>query len=83
MAKYTKKPITIEAFDFDIVKQDNKGNNLFNGFDGKEGKYYINTLEGKYFISKGDFVIIGITGEKYPCKRQIFFDSYDKEVDKS
>jgi hypothetical protein len=80
--RYTKKPITITAFDFSKTKIDDKGKYLYDGIekreDGKEW-HFINTLEGKHYIKEDDFIIFGIKGEKYPCKRDIFFATYQKE----
>lgn len=39
---------------------------------------YIDTLEGKMKADKGDYIITGIHGEKYPCKPDIFEESYVK-----
>lgn len=72
---YIKKPIPVLAFDFSQTKIDNKGKNLYDGID-ENGVYYINTLEGKHNIRQDDFVIIGVRGEKYPIKREIFFETY-------
>lgn len=38
---------------------------------------YIDTLEGRHYISPGDWVITGIKGERYPCKPDIFAATYD------
>lgn len=38
---------------------------------------YIETLEGFMKVSKGDWVITGIKGEKYPCKPGIFKETYE------
>lgn len=38
---------------------------------------FIDTLEGRLHVSKGDFIITGITGEKYPSKPDIFHKTYD------
>lgn len=38
---------------------------------------YINTLEGKHYISEGDYIITGIAGERYPCKTDIFEAIYE------
>ena len=38
---------------------------------------YINTLEGKHYITKGDYIITGIKGERYPCKPDIFEMTYE------
>lgn len=37
---------------------------------------YINTIEGKKFISKGDYIITGTLGERYLCHPDIFKENY-------
>ena len=37
----------------------------------------IDTLEGIHHVSVGDYVIKGIAGELYPCKPDIFEESYE------
>ena len=37
----------------------------------------IETLEGVMHANPGDFLIIGVSGEKYPCKDDIFRLSYE------
>lgn len=41
----------------------------------------IHTLEGDMLASVGDFVIIGLRGEKYPCKPDIFWKTYERVPD--
>lgn len=36
----------------------------------------IETLEGLMTASTGDWIIIGVNGEKYPCKPDIFEKTY-------
>lgn len=38
---------------------------------------YIQTLEGVMHASKGDWIITGVNGEKYPCKPDIFAKTYE------
>ena len=38
----------------------------------------IHTLEGDHEISEGDYIITGIKGERYPCKPDIFEETYEK-----
>jgi len=38
---------------------------------------YIKTLEGMMRGRKGDFLIQGVKGEVYPCKREIFLETYE------
>ena len=37
----------------------------------------IGTLEGTMHADVGDYIITGIRGEKYPCKPDIFLDTYE------
>lgn len=39
---------------------------------------YIKTLEGTMKADKGDYVITGIRGERYPCKPDIFKQTYEE-----
>ena len=41
----------------------------------------INTLEGTMVVSPGDWVIKGVKGEFYPCKPDIFADTYESFQD--
>lgn len=41
-------------------------------------KMIIHTLEGDMKANPGDFVITGIRGEKYPCKPDIFWKTYEE-----
>lgn len=38
---------------------------------------YINTIEGRKFISKGDYIITGTLGERYLCHPDIFKEYYE------
>ena len=46
--------------------------------DGTD-KLAVQTLRGKCIVSWGDFIIQGVQGELYPCKPDIFKETY-KEV---
>ena len=37
----------------------------------------IETLEGIMRANVGDYIITGIHGEKYPCKKEVFDETYD------
>jgi len=41
------------------------------------GKLRIVTLEGNQLVSWGDFIIQGVQGEIYPCKPDIFEQTYE------
>ncbi len=40
--------------------------------------YKVDTLEGEHFVSHRDWIITGVRGEKYPCKPDIFEQTYEK-----
>jgi len=39
---------------------------------------YIKTLEGTMKADIGDYIITGVQGEKYPCKPDIFEETYEQ-----
>jgi hypothetical protein len=43
-----------------------------------ESEELINTLEGVMLARKGDYIITGVKGERYPCKPDIFEATYEK-----
>ena len=45
--------------------------------------YIIPTLEGAMKMGSDDMLITGVAGEVYPCKREIFEATYDKEPEPS
>lgn len=49
-------------------------------FSFRDGKIAIETLEGTMTANVGDWIIKGVKGEFYPCKPDIFAQTYD-EVD--
>ena len=89
MAKYRKKPVVIEAFEYceDFMKIGAKsrgvpewgisayddGNIYFNN----EDECFIKTLEGDMKANIGDYIIKGVNGELYPCKPDIFEKTYE------
>ena len=38
---------------------------------------WIDTLEGGHIVCPGDWIITGVQGEHYPCKPDIFEQTYD------
>ena len=84
--KYRKKPVVIDAFQlksgilltdiysfFGVFSDDD-----FKPFDFVDDKIIIKTLEGDMTAIQGDYIIKGIKGEFYPCKPDIFEQTYDK-----
>lgn len=39
--------------------------------------FEVETLEGIFHGKAGDFLIIGVENEMYPCEEQIFYKTYD------
>lgn len=46
------------------------------GLMGNHG--WIETLEGGHIVCPGDWIITGIKGECYPCKPDIFAETYEE-----
>jgi hypothetical protein len=86
MAKYRKKPVVIDAELYHEGLEDGfqcEGCPVCGGTD-KNCEYmkpYIQTLEGEMYISPNDYIITGVRGERYPCKKDIFEETYEKVED--
>lgn len=42
---------------------------------------YIDSLEGRKWISPGDWIITGVRGERYPIRGDIFAETYERVTD--
>ena len=76
--KYRKKPVVIEAIRFigsnyEEVREFISQNTLCS-----DSSIVIPTLEGDMVAQKGDYIIKGVQGEFYPCKPDIFAQTYEK-----
>lgn len=92
MAKYRKKPVVIEAITFEEFIEYGKTHAErlidgmpwhfeYNGYPvthANDECYIIPTLEGEYSFTPKDMLITGIKGEIYPCKKDIFYATYEK-----
>lgn len=84
MAKYRKKPVVIEARQFDGTDESVEWilPQLKSGEIGRAtNKLYIKTLEGIHTANVGDYIIKGVKGEFYPCKSDIFEQTYEIVID--
>lgn len=79
MKNYTKKPITIQAFQFTGSNSAEINQWANSQFKTTEAGLIIPTLEGDHTATPGDYIIQGIKGEYYPCKPDIFEASYSDE----
>lgn len=80
MAKYRKKPVVIEAVQYDGTDEsvDWLYPQLVSGEIGRNLQgVYIKTLEGVMKAEIYDYIIKGINGEFYPCKPDIFIKTYE------
>lgn len=85
MPRYRKKPVVIEAEQFDGTEECAKrlgldsqhvlGENPYE--DLLEPKRGIETLEGFMIAEPGDWIITGVKGERYPCKPDVFEMTYE------
>ena len=79
--KHRKKPVVIEAVKWtgNNVKDlaDFMGESQIN-YEIETRKMFIRTLEGIMEASVGDYIIKGVQGEFYPCKPDIFAETYEE-----
>jgi hypothetical protein len=94
--KYRKKPVVIEAVQWDGTGVGLREIEAFMGADafgslgvsryGRTGGLFflvITTLEGAMRANPGDWIIRGIKGEYYPCKPDIFEATYEPVEEES
>lgn len=85
--KYRKKPVIIEAHELTVetaaglskwcggrVREESKAS------DYTDVAVFLDipTLEGVMTANVGDFIIKGVQGEFYPCKSDIFWETYER-----
>lgn len=76
---YVKKPIPVEAIQY-------TGRNLLEVTQfakahfsiDPSGNLYIDTLEGEMRCDTGSYIIRGVEGEYYPCRKDIFEKTYEE-----
>jgi hypothetical protein len=81
IGRYRKKPVIIEAIQWDGTHGGADAIASAFGVDAKRlefgnGVLDVVTLEGSLSASPGDWIIRGIKGELYPCKPDIFAATY-------
>lgn len=90
--QFRKKPVIIEAIQYDgtikNVKKifqwalDNRvETHIYHTEDNETGiptGLFIETLEGTMRVNNGDYVIRGLKNELYPCKPDIFNQTYEE-----
>ena len=89
--KYRKKPVIIEAIQFEDnsdriieIHEFMGGDTIRVNYEDKDNPYLkIETLEGTMKASVGDCIIKGVNGEFYPCKPDIFEKTYERVIDEA
>lgn len=89
--KYRKKPVVIEAvqwtgFNLEDIKSFVGESLLYEIYDAawRAGagvpivNMKIKTLEGEMQVNRGDYIIKGVREEFYPCKPDIFEETYEQ-----
>lgn len=82
MKNYRKKPVVVQAIQY-------TGDNIQEIWDAFSAAdvygpveddpcAYILTLEGRMRCDVGDYIIRGVQGELYPCKPDIFEQTYEE-----
>ena len=88
MSKYRKRPVIIDAFQWTGDQNQTEDPTwIIEALNAKKVKIVgsgklcimsIETLEGVMTGRVGDFIIKGVQGEIYPCKPDIFNQTYEK-----
>lgn len=96
MAKYRKKPVVVEAIQWTGSNLEEIRNFVGNDLIENYIKHFdiertlikqtlagiaINTLEGTIIVNYGDYIIKGVNNEFYPCKPDIFKQTYEEVID--
>ncbi len=92
MAKYRKKPVTIEAYQYEgdfissgnwtapdwVNEAYNNGILVYKEVGDTPPELYVKTIEGDMKCNYKDYIIKGVKGELYPCKPDIFEETYEQ-----
>ena len=82
MNKYRKKPVVIEAVQYRYAENSTECEEFCPLIKYSEtGGMIIPTLEGDHLVSPSDYIIKGVQGEFYPCKPDIFAETYEAVTD--
>ena len=76
--QYQKKPVTVSAVKWDGTNLQEILSITNNKAMMKNDILIIPTLEGTMAAEVGSYVIKGVKGEYYPCREDIFEDTYEE-----
>ena len=77
VSKFRKRPVVIEAIRYSLENRDVCI--AFSGASYDQERLCIDTLEGTMRASVGDWIIKGVKGEFYPCRNDVFNETYEPE----
>jgi hypothetical protein len=91
--KYIKKAIPVDAWQIDLLELQHQGNYPDWVHNAMQPEYKIfpdihkkhitiKTLEGHMIGHEGDYLIKGVKGELYPCRKDIFEETYEAYEEK-
>lgn len=88
---FRKKPVEIEAVRWGLPGAPSRPEQIVTWVAERGGRaryvfepfeaLAIVTLEGTMYASSGDWIIRGVAGEFYPCKPEIFEQTYEAVAD--
>lgn len=83
IATYIKKPVKIDAVQWtgDNVEEIKEFVTPIAEYLEDENVIIIHTLEGDMEVKVNDYIIKGVKGEFYPCKPDIFEETYNNIVE--
>lgn len=76
--KYRKKPVTIEAIQWNGGNLSEIRDFMRSTVVNHGSVLIIPTLEGNMYASLNDYIIKGVNGDFYPCKPYIFVKTYEE-----
>jgi hypothetical protein len=76
--QFRKKPVVVEAVQLTSAMLDGIESLPGGVFRNSERNFGVVTLEGVMTGNAGDWLITGVKGEKYICRRDIFEQTYER-----
>ena len=86
MRKYKKKPVSVKCIQWTTENESEILRTYKNAMVLEKDQLYddvlaIQTIEGLMFAKRGDYIIEGVKGEVYSCRKDIFEETYEPAED--